>query len=95
MTSEYLGKLFMGYDRLVSRRADGTLIRLITPVGQNVKSAQARLTSIARLVIPVLPQFFPVELNGGLHESVACCSANWTSATGSPSTLHGLGNDYR
>lgn len=63
MTSEYLGKLFMGYDRLVSRRADGTLIRLITPAGNDDKLARERLTAFARLLIPVLPQFFPIELH--------------------------------
>jgi EpsI family protein len=61
MTSEYLGKFLMGYDRFIKNRADGTLIRLIMPVGQDVKSAQDRLTSFARLLIPVLPQFLSME----------------------------------
>ncbi len=57
LTSEYLNKFFLSYDGLFSRRADGALIRLITPVGQNVKAANERLVSFVRLLIPVLPQF--------------------------------------
>lgn len=61
MTSEYLGKFLMGYDRLFNRRADGVLIRLITPAGQDVTAARERLTSFARLLIPVLPQYLAME----------------------------------
>jgi exosortase D (VPLPA-CTERM-specific) len=57
MTSEYLGKFLMGYDRLINRRADGVLVRLVTPTGQDVKAARERLTTFARLLIPVLPRF--------------------------------------
>ena len=57
LTSEYLNKLYLSYDGLVSRRADGALIRLITPVGQDIKAAQERLSSFANLLVPVLPQF--------------------------------------
>jgi exosortase D (VPLPA-CTERM-specific) len=61
MTSEYLGKLYMGYDRLTSRRADGVLIRLITPVGKDVESARDSLSSFARLLIQILPKFISIE----------------------------------
>ena len=57
LANEYLNKLYLSYDGLMSRRADGALIRLITPAGPDVKSAQERLTSFARLLVPVLPQF--------------------------------------
>jgi exosortase D (VPLPA-CTERM-specific) len=59
VASEYARKLFMGYDGLVSRRNDCALIRLITPVGHDLATARARLTSFARLLVPVLPQFIP------------------------------------
>jgi exosortase D (VPLPA-CTERM-specific) len=57
LTSEYLNKFYLSYDGVLSRRADGALIRLITPAGTEVKSAQERLNSFAKLIVPVLPQF--------------------------------------
>jgi exosortase D (VPLPA-CTERM-specific) len=57
LTSEYLNKFYLSYDGLFSRRADGALIRLITPASPDAKSAQARLSSFGQLLIPVLPQF--------------------------------------
>jgi EpsI family protein len=59
VANEYARKFFTGYDGLVSRRNDGALIRLITPVGHDPVAAQQRLTSFARLLVPVLPQFIP------------------------------------
>jgi exosortase D (VPLPA-CTERM-specific) len=56
--SEYSVKLFMSYDGLMRRRNDGALIRLITPVDTNVASARERLSGFARLMIPILPEFF-------------------------------------
>jgi exosortase D (VPLPA-CTERM-specific) len=57
LSSEYLNKFYLSYDGLLSRRADGALIRLITPAGGDVKAAQEHLTAFARLLVPVLPQF--------------------------------------
>lgn len=57
LTSEYLNKLFISYDGVMKRRADGALVRLITPAGADLKSARERLTAFARLLVPVLPQF--------------------------------------
>ena len=59
LASEYARKFFMGYDGLMSRRNDCALVRLITPVGHDPAAAQERLTSFARLLVPVLPQFIP------------------------------------
>jgi exosortase D (VPLPA-CTERM-specific) len=55
--NEYLNKFYMAYDRLASRRANGALVRIITPVGKNVESADERLASFTRLLIPVLPEY--------------------------------------
>ncbi len=57
LTSEYFNKFYLSYDGLFRRRADGALIRLITPTGTDIKPAQERLTSFVRLLVPVLPQF--------------------------------------
>jgi exosortase D (VPLPA-CTERM-specific) len=57
LTSEYLNKFYLSFDGLFSRRADGALIRLITPAGPDIKPAQESLDSFAKLLVPVLPQF--------------------------------------
>jgi exosortase D (VPLPA-CTERM-specific) len=57
LTNEYLNKLYIGFDSLFRRRADGALIRLITPAAPDAKSSRERLTAFARLLVPVLPQF--------------------------------------
>ena len=57
LTSEYWNKLLLSYDSLTKRRADGALIRLITPTNPGVNLARERLTSFAKLIAPVLPQF--------------------------------------
>ena len=57
LTNEYFNKFYLAYDRLVSRQADGALVRLITPVGRDLHAAHERLTSFSRLLVPVLPEF--------------------------------------
>ena len=57
LTSEYLNKFFLSFDNLLSRRADGALIRLITPAIPDVQSAQKRLNSFVKLLVPILPRF--------------------------------------
>lgn len=57
LTSEYLNKLYLSYDGLISRRADGALVRLITAIMPDSRTAQTKLDSFARLLVPKLPQF--------------------------------------
>jgi exosortase D (VPLPA-CTERM-specific) len=59
LTNEYSLKFFMGYDGLLRRRNNAALIRLITPVGSSIESAEKRLTSFVHLLSPILPQFIP------------------------------------
>jgi exosortase D (VPLPA-CTERM-specific) len=59
LASEYLNKYYMALDGLTRRRADGALIRLITPAQPDVESARKRLNSFVSQLIPVLPQFIP------------------------------------
>jgi exosortase D (VPLPA-CTERM-specific) len=59
LTSEYLNKLYMGYDGLLRRRTDGAIIRLVTPAGKDVAAAKERLAAFTNLMIPVLPEFIP------------------------------------
>lgn len=61
MTSEYWGKFHMGFDRLFKRRADGALIRLITPIDSTVDSSRERLTAFAVQILAILPQYLVWE----------------------------------
>jgi len=58
LASEYPTRIYMGLDSLLRRRNDGAIIRLITPAGENIESARKRLDSFARILVPMLPQFF-------------------------------------
>ena len=59
VTSEYLGKVLLGYDRLFKRRADGAIVRLSTNVEVSVDSARKRLNSYAKILIPKIQEFIP------------------------------------
>jgi exosortase D (VPLPA-CTERM-specific) len=61
LANEYINKFYLSYDGLLRRRADGALIRLITPVSPDTLATRERLSSFARLLIPVLPQFIQQE----------------------------------
>jgi len=50
-------KLYRPIDTIFRGRADGALVRLMTPATPDLKSAHERLTAFAKLVIPLLPQF--------------------------------------
>lgn len=50
--------LVVGYSGLVRRRTDFVLIRLTTPVRSDLQAATEHLNSFARLLVPVIPQFF-------------------------------------
>lgn len=57
LTSEYVNKFYLSYDGLFSRRADGALIRLITPAVPDTPTSQKQLNSFTNLLVPILPQF--------------------------------------
>jgi exosortase D (VPLPA-CTERM-specific) len=57
IANEYLNKFYVGFDSLFRRRADGALIRLVTPATPDIKSSRERLNAFSRLLIPVLPHF--------------------------------------
>lgn len=59
MALEYarLYRLHVIFNALKRCRTDWALIRLITPVGQDIETAKQRLISFGNLLIPVLPQF--------------------------------------
>lgn len=59
VSGDYGNKLATLYDLLVQRRSDGALIRIDTPVGQDLDSAHDNLQQFARLLILKLKDFFP------------------------------------
>jgi exosortase D (VPLPA-CTERM-specific) len=56
-------KLYSIYNALRNHRTDWALVRLITPVNQDLAAARERLTAFTHLVVPVLPQFIREEPN--------------------------------
>lgn len=50
-------KLYTVYNALRNHRTDWALIRLITPLGEDLQDAQSRLNAFTQLLIPVFPQF--------------------------------------
>jgi exosortase D (VPLPA-CTERM-specific) len=57
LKSARLYKLHTLYNALKLRRTDWALVRLITTVDTNKKSAEKRLADFAHQIVPVLPQF--------------------------------------
>ncbi len=61
MTSDYLAKISVVWDSLVSGRTDGALVRFVTALdkGETEADADDRLQEFMRLSLPRLPQFVP------------------------------------
>jgi exosortase D (VPLPA-CTERM-specific) len=61
ITSAWELKFFVFWDALTRQRTDGALVRLITPVYENerVADAEARLQGFVRAIVPVLDEFIP------------------------------------
>ena len=61
LTNAYQLKLYTFWDALTSRRTDGALVRLITPVyeGEELSDAEKRLISFTRDIVPVLEEHIP------------------------------------
>jgi EpsI family protein len=61
LTSLYQLKLFTFWNAMTSRRTDGALVRVITPVyeTERLADADARLQGFTRELSPVLATFLP------------------------------------
>jgi EpsI family protein len=59
LADETKNKFYMAYDGFWHRRTDGALIRLITPIKDNIDTAQQRLTLFAQEVVPILNNHIP------------------------------------
>ncbi len=60
IASEYWGKFYMIDDAITRNRTDGSLVRLITPIGADGEvAAHTRLEKFAQLLFPSLSKFIP------------------------------------
>jgi EpsI family protein len=61
LNNAYQLKIYNFWDALTMQRTDGALIRLITPVYENEKLADAdyRLQNFVRDIVPVLEEYVP------------------------------------
>jgi EpsI family protein len=61
LTNEYLLKWYLFYDAIAMNRTDGSLIRLVTSVGQgeNMELADLRLQSFMKDLVTELPAYIP------------------------------------
>ena len=59
LADETKNKFYMAYDGFWRRRTDGAMIRLITPIGGNLETAEQRLTLFAQELLPRLNEFIP------------------------------------
>ncbi len=61
ITNEYMVKWYLFWDSMTLGRTDGALVRLTTVVqpGEDVEKADKRLTELAQLIKPTLPDYIP------------------------------------
>lgn len=63
VASEYWAKAYLVADSIRSGRSDGSLVRVITPVGhaEEVKVAERRAVAFAEGILPLLDNYIPKE----------------------------------
>lgn len=63
VASEYWAKIYLVADSIRSGRSDGSLIRIVTPVGRSeeVQAAEARAAAFAEGILPLLGTYIPKE----------------------------------
>lgn len=61
IANEYRAKFYQMWDAMRLNRTDGSLVRVITPVGrdESVQSAQARAVDFAERLLPLLSSYIP------------------------------------
>ncbi|TAK64463.1 MAG: VPLPA-CTERM-specific exosortase XrtD [Methylobacter sp.] len=64
ITNEYLVKWYLFYDAIAMNRTDGSLIRLVTSVGEaeDLEVADQRLQSFMKDLMPEMPDYIPGKL---------------------------------
>jgi exosortase D (VPLPA-CTERM-specific) len=61
ITNEYVAKFYVFWDSVTRHRADGALVRLVTPLatGEDPARADERLAGFAARIVPLLPAYLP------------------------------------
>ena len=61
MTNDYLAKISVVYDSLTMGRADGAMVRFVTPIaeGETPADADARMQAFMAKLLPNLPRYIP------------------------------------
>lgn len=61
VASEYAAKFYLVADAIRTDRTDGSLVRVVTPIGPNegFKAAQSRAEGFTKQLMPMLPAFIP------------------------------------
>jgi len=63
VASEYWAKIYLVADSIRNGRSDGSLIRIITPVGrsEDEQAAESRAAAFAEGILPLLDKYIPKE----------------------------------
>jgi EpsI family protein len=59
VASEYWGKIYTVIDSVRRRRSDGSMVRVMMPVGQSEEATLKAAVDLAAQISPVLPAFVP------------------------------------
>jgi EpsI family protein len=59
VASEYWGKLYTVIDSVRRRRSDGSMVRVMMPVGQSEEETLKAASDLAAQIAPALPEFVP------------------------------------
>ncbi len=59
IASEYWGKIYTVIDSVRRRRSDGSMVRVMIPIGQSEEATLKAATDLAAQIAPALPAFVP------------------------------------
>jgi EpsI family protein len=61
LTNAFELKLYAGWDALTTRRTDGALVRVLTPLrtGERLQDAELRMQAFVKQLVPVLDRYLP------------------------------------
>lgn len=59
VASEYWGKIYTVVDSVRRRRSDGSMVRVMMPVGRSEEATLAAAVDLASQITPALPEFVP------------------------------------
>lgn len=61
ITNDYQAKLLSMWDKMLTGRSDGGLVRLVAPIsGDNIQAADMQLEAFMATLVPMLPDYYPL-----------------------------------